>query len=408
MNQIQETKSLLIFEEIRGTSKLIYRQHKEDESEEKVLIYKVTGDNYEYYFEGESIKTIVFEGFSELPSLIIPFGYGFQEKSLQNFFRYNITGDQINKIVITQNSGSRKSRKTLYLRLDELEELLTEINREQRACTDTKRILIKNYLTSVNPSFDFDHQETNNNKGLILRNLNQKLIEQLNADEIEKIGEFYIKAAQKFKRADLTRRMSFGLQKNAQILTLQEIINKYESLLSNNPAESEWQIFFNEYITLFDTRYAHKLDFKNIATGVTKYPDLVLVDIYGYIDFYELKKSGMPLIQYDTSHKTWYWTKDVAMVISQVSDYLQKAKENGVSYSSTIKKLTATETQDGLEVNIINPRAIIVAGNSKMLISDLKKDHFKNLRESLKDIEFVLYDELLDRLKNLLDSIKLN
>jgi hypothetical protein len=407
MNQIQETKSLLIFEEIKGSSKLIYRQHKEDETEEKVFIYKVTGDTYEYEFDGDAIKKIVFEGFSDLPGIIIHYGYGFQEKSLQNFFKYRITGDQINKLVITQDSTSRKSRKTLYLRLDELEDLLSEINKEQRACNDTKKILIKNYLVKVNPSFSFDHQETNNNKKLILRNLNQKLIDQLTADEIETIGKFYINAAQKYKRADLIKRMSFGLQKNAQILTLQEIIAKYETLLDSNSAESEWQSFFDEYITLFDTRYAHKLDYKNIATGITKYPDLVLVDIYGYIDFYELKKSGMPLINYDSSHKTWYWTKDVAMVISQASDYLQKAKENGLSYSSTIKKITATEEHDGLEVNIINPRAIIVAGNSKMLNSELKRDHFKNLRESLKDIEFVLYDELLDRLKNLLDSIKL-
>jgi len=407
MNQIQETKSLLIFEEIKGSSKLIYRQHKEDETEEKVFIYKVDGDTYEYEFDGDAIKKIVFEGFRDLPDIIIPFGYGFQEKSLQNFFKYRITGDQINKLVITENSNSRKSRKTLYLRLDEIEDLLSEINIEQRACTDTKKILIKNYLVKVNPSFSFDHQETNNNKKLILRNLNQKLIDQLTADEIETIGKFYINAAQKYKRADLIKRMSFGLQKNAQILTLQEIISKYETLLESNPAESEWQSFFDEYITLFDTRYAHKLDYKNIATGITKYPDLVLVDIYGYIDFYELKKSGMPLIKYDSSHKTWYWTKDVAMVISQASDYLQKAKENGLSYSSTIKKITATEEHDGLDVNIINPRAIIVAGNSKMLNSEIKRDHFKNLRESLKDIEFVLYDELLDRLKNLLDSIKL-
>ena len=34
-------------------------------------------------------------------------------------------------------------------------------------------------------------------------------------------------------------------------------------------------------------------------------------------------------------------------------------------------------------------------------LTNLKKNQFKNLRESLKDIEFVLYDELLERLKNL-------
>ncbi len=120
----------------------------------------------------------------------------------------------------------------------------------------------------------------------------------------------------------------------------------------------------SDFVTLFDSRYVHKLNYKNIATGITKYPDLVLVDIYGYLDFYELKKSGTKLLQYDKSHKTWYWSKDVSMVISQASDYLQKAKENALSYSQGIKTETETETEEGLKVSIINPRAIIVIGTN--------------------------------------------
>ena len=94
------------------------------------------------------------------------------------------------------------------------------------------------------------------------------------------------------------------------------------------------------------------------------------------------------------------------MVIAQVSDYLQKARENASSYSSTIKTETASDSVEGLDVNIIHPRGIIVAGTKKELNTPKKRNHFKNLRESLKNIEFVLYDELLDRLKNLLNSLK--
>ncbi|WHT40881.1 DUF4263 domain-containing protein [Myroides sp. mNGS23_01] len=113
-------------------------------------------------------------------------------------------------------------------------------------------------------------------------------------------------------------------------------------------------------------------------------------------------------MQYDASHKTWFWSKEVSMVVSQVSDYLQKAKENALSYSKAIKDETETDTEEGLNVNIINPRAIIVMGHTKQLDTEKKRNQFKNLRESLKDIEFVLYDELLERLKNLLDTIKID
>lgn len=406
MKQIKETDKLLIFEEETGAVKKIYRQAKDDAEEKKILIYSYVKSNLEYEFEGETIKKLVIES-HEIPSFLSSYGYGFQEKSLNNFFRFYFLNSEVDKIILSETKTSSKSGKSLIFNYYDVENLLSSINQEQRACNDTKKILIKNLIVQAFPKVNFDFQETNNNKDLILRNLNDKLIEKLTAAEIQQVGDFYVKAARKFKAGHIIKKMTAGLFKNAQILTLHEIIKKYEKLLSDNPVESEWQKFFDEYITLFDSRYVHKINYKNIATGLTKFPDLVLVDIYGYIDFYELKKSGTPLIQYDGSHKTWFWSKEVSMVIAQASDYLQKAKENALSYSKAIKTETETDTETGLEVNIINPRAIIVIGTTSQLDTEKKKHHFKNLRESLKDIEFVLYDELLERLKNLLDTIKI-
>lgn len=407
MKEIKNTEKLILFEESIKSVKKIYRQNKEDEKKEKILIYTFIKGNILYEFEGEKIKKIIVEDTDQFPPFISSYGYGFSERSLHNFFRYNFNDDKIDTIILSESKPSARQKNNLILSYDDIELLLKSINQEQRACNDTKKILIKNLIVDIFPDVNFDHSETNNNKDLILRNLNDKLIEKLTADEIQKLGEFYVKATRKFKAGHIIKKMTAGLMKNAQILSLQEIIIKYEKLLSENPAESEWQKFFDEYITLFDSRYVHKINYKNIATGITKYPDLVLVDIYGYIDFYELKKSGTDLIQYDNSHKTWYWSKDVSMVIAQVSDYLQKSKENALSYAKAIKDETETDTEQGLEVNIINPRAIIVIGHTKQLDTEKKRNHFKNLRESLKDIEFVLYDELLERLKNLLDTIKI-
>ena len=407
MKEFKNTEKLILFEESTKDFKKVYRLNKEDESKEKVLIYTLTKGNIVYEYESESIKKIIIEDTQDFPNFISQYGYGFSERSLNNFLRYKFNDNKIDTIVLSESKASTKLKNQLIFNFEDIESLLKSINQEQKACNDTKKILIKNLIVDIFPGVNFDHSETNNNKELILRNLNDKLIEKLTADEIQKLGEFYVKATRKFKAGHIIKKMTAGLMKNAQILSLQEIIIKYEKQLKENPAESEWQKFFDEYITLFDSRYVHKINYKNIATGITKYPDLVLVDIYGYIDFYELKKSGTELIQYDKNHKTWYWSKDVSMVISQVSDYLQKSKENALSYAKAIKDETETETEKGLEVNIINPRAIIVIGHTKQLDTDKKKNHFKNLRESLKDIEFVLYDELLERLKNLLDSIKI-
>lgn len=409
MEVILDSKKLIIFEKKDSTKSIFFRQMKEDPEELLVKIYEKENDTFTYFLDGgNSVKKIIFEGFEELPRIVSSVGFGFEEKSITNFFKYKLENSGYEKIIISDYLPKKKNKGTFYFTLSELESLKSSIGQEQRACNDTKTILVKNFLVERYPNLGFDYEETNNNKDLVLRNLNSKLIEKLNADEIEAIGSFYVEAAKKYNRADLVKRMVKGLQKNAQLLSLQEIINKYEKLLKDNPAESVWQSFFDEYITLFDNRYYKKLDYKNIATGITKYPDLVLVDIYGYVDFYELKKSSTPILQYDSSHKTFYWSKDFSMVIAQAADYLQKAKENSLSYSKSIKDQTATEDNSGFEVNIINPRAIIVAGTTKELNTPNKRNHFKTLRESLKDIEFVLYDELLERLKNLLEIVKMD
>lgn len=407
MKQIKETEKLLLFERKSGLTTSIFRKHKESE-DEPVKIYSYRNRIYTFPYEGEAIKKVIYEGFDEVPGLMNAYGYGFEDRTLNNYFRFNFNDTRITELRIVQKGKSKRLGSKLILRYEEIEELMSSFYQEQRAANDTKRIHAKNYLLGVWPELAFDYQETNNNKKLVLRNFNKRLIEQLTADEVDQVGKFYVNAALKFKRPDIVRKMTTSINKKSQLLTLNEVITKYENLLKDDPPEREWQKFFDEHITLFDSRYAHKLDYKNIATGLTKYPDLVLVDVYGYVDFYELKKSSTSLIKYDESHKTWYWSADISKVIAQASDYLQKAKENAVTYAKTIKEETATEKESGLDVHIINPKAIVVAGSQSELNTAKKQNHFKNLRESLKNIEFLLYDELLERLKNLLNTIKEN
>ena len=403
--KVKENKRFILSREKRDNSYVYFLKDKDDKDRPEEEVYTLIGDQISYNFGNEKIPTILLDGFKEVPpSAMSELGFGFKNKAIQNFFKYKF--DKKKTITITNKTETKESGNALIINIEDLEELATALNQEQRACEDTKRLLIKNFLVKSFPSLNYTIKETNNNKDLILRNLNQKLIDQLNADDVEAFGKFYVEAAQKYKRDDLVRRMLLDLQRSAQLLTLQEVVKKYELLLASNPLEAKWQEFFDEHITLFDNRYIKKLNYKNIATGITKYPDLVLVDIYGYIDFYELKRSSTPLLKYDESHKTYYWSKDMAMVISQASDYLQKAKENAASYANSIKMETSVEGEKGLEINIVNPRAIIVAGQSSDLTNEKMRLQYKTLREGLKDIEFLLYDELLVRLQNLLANVR--
>lgn len=402
---IYESEKMTVWFQEKNNVHEYFRQFKDPKNSEEIEIYKIYEDKIVYHFDGVSISKITIIGKNEIPACLSKYGFGFSEKYVNYYFKNKVESDLFSELVIYDDNPKIENKK-IYVNEEQIDQLINSINQEFRAFNDTKRILVNNYFAENYPDFNLNVKETNNNKALILRNLNKKLIDKLTANDIEKIGQFYVEATQKFTRQDIVMKIMLNMQKNAQQISLQELIKIYETNLKDNPAESVWQDYFNKYITLFDNRYVSKINYKNIATGITKYPDLVLIDIYGYLDFYELKKSGMKLLQYDDSHKNYYWSKELSMTISQVSDYIQKSKENALSYSKSIFDETSVITGEGLHVNIINPKGIIVAGTSTELSNEKMKNCFKNLRESLKDIEFVLYDELLDRLKNLLQAIK--
>jgi len=70
MNQLNETKKLILFDEYNGGVRSVYRQNKEDETETKVLIYKENDGDIEYEFEGEKIKRIIVENCTEFPPFL--------------------------------------------------------------------------------------------------------------------------------------------------------------------------------------------------------------------------------------------------------------------------------------------------------------------------------------------------
>ena len=384
---------------------IYYRLDIANEEEGLIEAYKKIGNEFHFPFHNEGKRHLVLDGFDEIPPLVSYYGFGFRNRVINSFFK-NKLPESVEKIVLSNEKKSHLDKNKMIINIKDLDRLSVSINQEERAFQDTKRMFFHNFINKHFPELKFRKLETNNNKDLILRNLNSKLLSQLTADDVERFGQFYVKAANKYKRNDVVRRMLLNLQKSSQLLTLQEVIRKYKELLEAGPKENIWQEFFEENIALFDNRYITKLAQRDIAVGVRRIPDLVLVDIYGYIDFYELKRSNTELLKLDKHRNTYYWSTEMAKAIAQVANYLQKAKENAPTYSKAIREATSVGGNEGLEVNIINPRGIIVAGSWKDLTGLDMQNQFKNLRESLKDIEFLLYDELLGRLENLLKNVQ--
>lgn len=365
------------------------------------LICKPLGELKKIVFEGDfdpqNLKTVKGVG-DATDNLFDPFGGGFDNKALRYFIKNQIP--YMKTIMISEKPTKFKGSGEINVNKEDLNKLIQDLNIQKKANSSEIKAIMHNFWSSKVPKLGLSSEALNSNKSLILRNLNDKLLKQLTGDEIDKFGEFYFEALEKHKSARIRKKRIRLLAEQAKILSLNELISRYEKLLREDPLENEWQKFFDDFVTLFDSRYQNNIDLKNISLGSTKYPDLILLDVYGFIDLYELKRCKTSLLRYDKSHKNYYWSDEMAATIAQASFYLHELKNNAPNFSQKI------EEEKGMQVKVINPKAFIVAGTSNQLDCIKKQKQFKVLRESLKDVNFILYDELLVHLQNLLSKLK--
>jgi len=189
-------------------------------------------------------------------------------------------------------------------------------------------------------------------------------------------------------------------KKKSEVIYLDSVIKEYESRLKKEThSENDWQKFLKDYILVFNSNYSEMLEKENIALE-GKYPDFMLLDIYNYLDIYEIKKPTTNLLKYDKSRGNYYWDVEMAKAISQVENYIHSANKNSSALREEIKR------KKNIEIKVVKPRGIIVAGNHGQLKGEIMEDNFRLLNNSIKDIQIVLYDELLGQLKNLKERLK--
>jgi len=72
----------------------------------------------------------------------------------------------------------------------------------------------------------------------------------------------------------------------------------------------------------------------------------------------------------------------------------------GPSIRENIKKI------EDIDIKIVKPRGFIIAGARSQLKGEKMEDDFRILNESMKNIEIILFDDILNNLKNLFERIK--
>lgn len=233
----------------------------------------------------------------------------------------------------------------------------------------------------------------------------EEIIKNLSNQDIDKLIDFFPGFIKYYGDRLKGRNKLLGISKSkdiTEIVYLESVIKEFEKRLKTQTHnEHRWQKFLREYILIFNSNYAAILEKKSLSLS-GKYPDFLLIDVYNYLDIYEIKKPNTALLRPDRDRDNYYWSPELSKAISQVENYIDCANKNSRLLKEEIRK------KEKIEIRVVKPRGFIIAGTSGQLKDESMEDNFRLLNDSLKNIEIILYDELLSNLKNFLKRLNRN
>ncbi|HET7085383.1 MAG TPA: Shedu immune nuclease family protein [Rhizomicrobium sp.] len=225
--------------------------------------------------------------------------------------------------------------------------------------------------------------------GSLARTLSADIISRMSVTDRDALNKFIPEfiATQALTKASV-------LNASVQIKTLKQVAETLASAIKKNYSENWWQDYIKANILIIQQGYIDAITKMNVAIGGTKFPDFVLVTHDNYLDIMEIKKPDTPLLKHDASRDNYYWEPEITKAIVQVENYIENVSSKAADVRGYIKD------KHKIDLKVVRPRGIILAGNASKMTEQKQRDDFRLLSLSTKNILFVTYDELLNRLQN--------
>ena len=375
------------------------------------IIYHVRGDSYQY----NKIKRITILGFKELPRGFYRDGKGLVRPAGSFLLTalFNLSDENLDLVISKDQKSSihtvgAKCRITLkFSDYWSLLSLLRDINAEKNI---ESKSIIDTFLTKLFPHH-YESEDVGKELGDYSRNKLSKVINE-DPDILSKLSNQDIEAVSNLHQRILEEKLSGSVRTQIKILAkegiatqrvyLSKVLEQFaEKLERPRATESSWQKFLKDTILLFNTCYIGVLEKLNVKLS-GKYPDFTLINLYNYVDIFEIKKPSTNLLKFDESRENYYWDTEITKAISQTENYIQYLNRNALEFREQVKE------KSNLEIKVVRPRGFIIAGSSKQLPEAKKMDDFRLLASSLKNIDLILYDELYANLENLVSRLEDN
>lgn len=362
-----------------------------DKQKKEIMCYIEEND----YF----VDIIYLDGFTSIPKEFSDKGY--IPSGVQYFLNVAFKDKNIKKFTISKED-KKDYRKVKggynvtipYTDFVKYKEEMVSINTERKV---NRRRATNLFLATLFPKyFEIEEESINRKKDQFISGLDTSIIPKLSKNELTQLQDFIFCILDK-KYIDVSRKINLLSQYKGSVDTLvvDEAIKRFEENINKAADENDWGKFIKQYLFLLETKYVKVIPELNLATCTWRKVDFAYIDYQGYMDLFEIKKPTTSLLCKNTDRGNYYWHADTVKAITQAEKYLFGCERKAALLSEDIKR------EHNLNVTVLKPKAYLVIGSSNQLTNDNMKDDFRILRGSLKNIEIILYDELLERFKNL-------
>ena len=223
-------------------------------------------------------------------------------------------------------------------------------------------------------------------------------------DKYEAIYEKFVESKNSSYASSVSEISKFNIQIELEQFTvayqeLMDMLNRYEAI-----DEKQWQEKIHNILQLLYPKYiCCAREIKFYGGKKDKQPDFLLVDANGFVDILEIKKADVRMLtQYRSNYVA---TREISGAIQQIEKYIFCLNSSDKAKEDVSKKLTEF-LPEGVEVKIVNPQGVLLAGRSNEFTDEQKKD-FELIKRQYKHVaDIMTYDDLAQRLRNIIASLE--
>ncbi len=223
-------------------------------------------------------------------------------------------------------------------------------------------------------------------------------------DKYEAIYEKFVESKNSSYASSISAISKFNVQIELEQFTvayqeLMDMLNRYEAI-----DEKQWQEKIHNILQLLYPKYiCCAREIKFYGGKKDKQPDFLLVDANGFVDILEIKKADVRMLtQYRNNYVA---TREISGAIQQIEKYIFCLNSSDKAKVDVSKKLTEI-LPEGVEIKIVNPQGILLAGRSNEFNCEQQKD-FELIKRQYKHVaDIMTYDDLAQRLRNIIASLE--